>query len=235
MKKLFLILSTFSLLFALTACELVSRANPCAPPDGTYPYSTNGEWQGLAFEFAYCWEIEEELAQDEPFRKDTLTLTRGDDSLWVSISIGSGVTDKKITPTRIDHEGYSVFDYEGHYYVETNGPDDSEVQMILSSLTSSKDLTEACVSSIQAGLDFEYLLPGCWTASSLSEGQLILKDAEGETKVFMHYHEPDLETLGYVSEMTNPEGKTLYIEHVTTLSSNQLHIFLNSITWPEIL
>ncbi|QQR54615.1 hypothetical protein IPG41_05495 [Candidatus Peregrinibacteria bacterium] len=133
MKKLLFILGTFSLL-GLTACGLLSDSIDCTPPDGTYAQSVNHEWQGINYALPYCWSTEEKLAHDEPFQKDTLTLTKGDDSLWVEISIGSGGSPtEKITPTRNDHKGYSVFDYAGYFYVQTNAPEEDEVQLILDS------------------------------------------------------------------------------------------------------
>lgn len=78
--------------------------------------------------------------------------------------------------------------------------------------------------------DITYALPWCWTSDSPSSDQLILKDGDSENQVFMHYHEPDPETLGHVVEKTDPAGETFYLE-VTDLDSHDIQIILNSITF----
>ena len=111
-------------------------ASSCEAPDSTYAESINYEWLNLSFALPFCWGAEEELANNEPFKKDALTLTRGDGTHWVKIITEESIYDgSALSPMREDHEGYSTFNFQGYFYAETNAPDEHEVELILDSLT----------------------------------------------------------------------------------------------------
>ena len=110
-------------------------SSSCDAPDSTFAESINYEWLNLNFALPFCWGAEEELANGEPFKKDSLTLTRGDGTFWVRIiTEESNYDGSPLSPTRTEHENHSTFDYEGYFYVETNAPDEHQVQIILNSI-----------------------------------------------------------------------------------------------------
>lgn len=108
--------------------KLNISSTACDAPDYTYPLLTYESWNGIEFGLPWCWGATEE--------GDTLRLEHGEGEAWVEITMGSGTLPNPLpVPTRTDHEDYTLFDYEGYLYLETNKPDHSNVQDILYSIS----------------------------------------------------------------------------------------------------
>lgn len=126
MKKLIFLTMLLSACAAPVSPE--PKAGACAAPDSTYPQLTYETWNGIQYGLPWCWTFDEE--------GETLHLEHGEGEAWVDITLGSGTLPNPLpTPTRNDHEEYTLFDYEGYLYLETNNPDHSNVQDILYSIS----------------------------------------------------------------------------------------------------
>lgn len=131
MKKL--ILMTMLLTACATGEISESTENPCAAPDYTYPQLTYQTWNGIEYGLPWCWSATE---TSESSDQATLSLEHGEGEAWVKITMGFGTLPKPLpSPTRSDHEAYTLFDYEGYLYLETNNPEHSNVQDILNSIS----------------------------------------------------------------------------------------------------
>lgn len=108
--------------------EPETSSTACDAPNYTYPLLTYESWNGIEFGLPWCWTATEE--------GETLRLEHGEGEAWVNITMGSGTLPNPLpSPTRTDHEEYTLFDYEGYLYLETNNPNHSNVQDILYSIS----------------------------------------------------------------------------------------------------